>query len=106
MAKNLFDTNAEDVSDWFEEQADEFEEDVQDMLEQAERETHEAALEKVPVDTGRLRDSLQRGDNSVYSDVEYAPHVGLGTVRIEGTDYLWGPAEEAIRNALEDLSRE
>jgi hypothetical protein len=66
---NLFDTNAEEVDDWFEAEADQFEEDVEDALDEATRRTHEVALEKVPVDTGELRDSLERGERSVFSNL-------------------------------------
>jgi len=100
----MLETNADDVSDWIEEQVDELEEDVDDIVEQATEATLQRAQDEVPVDTGRLKNSLQRDDNSVFSDLDYAPHVGLGTIYQDGTDYLWGPAEEEITNALEQLA--
>ena len=98
------DTNADDVADWLEEQADEFEDDVEQMLENVTENTYERARLEVPVDTGQLRDSIQQGENEVFSDLEYAPHVRLGTIYLDGTDYLWGPAEEELEKALRDLA--
>jgi len=100
----MIDDNASDVSDWFEAELDELEEGVEKMQEQAVTDTKKAALSKVPVETGRLRDDISASENSVYNTLDYAPHVGLGTVRFDGTDYLYGPANEAITKALKDLA--
>lgn len=97
------DSNAADVADWFEEELEELEQEVEDTLDRAAKRTLEEARDKVPVDTGTLRDSLEREGRVVGSDESYAPHVGLGTIYQEGTDYLWGPAEEALEAELEKL---
>lgn len=104
MANDLFDTNAEQVSEWIEDEREDLEDEVEQMMEDVVERTHEAALEKVPVDTGRLRDSLQKGESSVYSELEYAPHVALGTVYQDAQPYLWKPAEEIVKQALEELA--
>jgi len=101
---DLWDTNAEQVSEWIEDEREDLEDEVEQMIDDVVERTHEAALEEVPVDTGRLRDSLQMGEQSVYSELDYAPHVGLGTIYMEGTDYLWGPGEEVLKRALEELA--
>ena len=75
----------------------------------ARREVKRAALnvqrkarQAVPVDTGRLRNSIaieevEGGlDAKVGSNVEYAPHVEFGTVRMRARAYLF-PAMESER---------
>ncbi len=62
----------------------------------------ELAREEVPVDTGRLRDSLAyfvlRDQLTVGTDVSYAPYVEVGTASSEGTHFL--------RNAMEQHGEE
>jgi len=102
------DTNADEVSDWLDEQVEEFGDSRAGMLRQAAEDTLDKAKGKVPVDTGALKDSLEMhydGTSSgVGSDLHYAPHVGLGTIYMDGTDYLWGPAREALKQALKDFA--
>jgi hypothetical protein len=100
----LIDSNTEEVGDWFDEQGDLFGDDVEEMLASVTDRTHEVALEKVPVDTGRLRDSLQKGDQTVFSELGYAPHVGLGTIYMDKQDYLFGPARKVLKNGLKQLA--
>jgi hypothetical protein len=100
----LIDSNASDVANWFGEQADFFGDDVQEMVQEATDRTYEIALQKVPVDEGDLKDSLTKEKGVVYSELSYAPHVGLGTIYMDGTDYLLGPAEGAIQYALKQLA--
>ena len=58
------------------------------------------AAEKCPVDTGNLRGSIayevDTADNAVYigTDVEYAPHVELGTSRQKAQPFLRPAASE------------
>lgn len=56
-----------------------------------------------PVDTGRLRASIQVGgdglERTVSTNVEYAPHVEFGTRRRSAKPYLF-PAAEAERPRL------
>lgn len=58
------------------------------------------AAKKCPVDTGNLRGSitheLAAGDNNVYigTNVEYAPHVELGTSRQKAQPFLRPAASE------------
>lgn len=100
----MIETNADEVGDWFEEQLDEFGDEVESLEEEAARRTHERAVDEVPVDTGDLRDSLTQAEGEVYSALEYAPHVGLGTIYMEQQDYLWGPAREAFVKLLKELA--
>ena len=94
MAGTLIDSNAPDVADWFEEQAEKIKDDAGSLPQRAAKATHERAVKEVPVDTGDLRDSLTLDENEVYSGLHYAPHVGLGTIFMDQQDYLWGPAKE------------
>lgn len=102
----MIETNGDDVADWIEDQKEEFEEDVDEMLNEATDETLSDAQDQVPVDTGDLKESLQKNKHSVFSDLDYAPDVGLGTIYQDQQDYLWGPAEENIKNALQKLADE
>lgn len=58
------------------------------------------AARKCPVDTGNLRGSItyevDTADNAVYigTDVEYAPHVELGTSRQKAQPFLRPAASE------------
>lgn len=58
------------------------------------------AAKKCPVDTGNLRGSITHevdaGDNAVYigTNVEYAPHVELGTSRQKAQPFLRPAASE------------
>ena len=58
------------------------------------------AVRKCPVDTGNLRGSLtyevDAGDSAVYigTNVEYAPHVELGTSRQKAQPFLRPAASE------------
>lgn len=56
------------------------------------------AKAECPVDTGRLRNSISHAvdDNSAYigTNVEYAPHVELGTSRQKAQPYLRPAASE------------
>lgn len=58
------------------------------------------ATKKCPVDTGNLRGSItyevDAGDNAVYigTNVEYAPHVELGTSRQKAQPFLRPAASE------------
>lgn len=58
------------------------------------------AAKKCPVDTGNLRGSItyevDTADNAVYigTDVEYAPHVELGTSRQKAQPFLRPAASE------------
>jgi len=100
------DTNADEVADWLDEQLDEFQDTRPGMLTQAQNDTYKRARDKVPVDTGDLKDSLEKLGYGVGSDLHYAPHVGLGTIHMDGTDYLWGPAKKALKQALKDYAED
>ena len=65
------------------------------------------ARELVPVDTGRLRDSiriLEKGQNYIVigSDVEYAIFVELGTYKMAAQPYL-GPAGDAVASQFQQI---
>ena len=104
MARSLIDTNAPDVADWFEEEAEKIKDDAGSLPQRAAKATHERAVEEVPVDTGDLRDSLTRDVNEVYSTLDYAPHVGLGTIFMDRQDYLWGPAKEEFIRLIDKMT--
>lgn len=66
----------------------------------------EVAKEMAPVDTGRLRGSIdvQRDGNNhtVTTDVPYAPFLEFGTTRMPAHPFL-GPAAETVRLSHFDI---
>ena len=67
----------------------------------------EIAKSIVPVDTGRLRDSiriLEQGQNYVVigSDVEYAIAIEFGTYKMAAQPYL-GPAGDAVVSQFQEV---
>jgi HK97 gp10 family phage protein len=64
------------------------------------------AQENAPVDTGRLRNSITHEIEGRYavigSNVEYAPHVELGTSRAKAQPYL-RPAIEENRDTIKKI---
>jgi len=97
------DHNAEDVSRWIDSERRDFVGQVENMLDRATERTLEEAQDRVPVDTGALRDSLATQEHSVYSPLEYAPHVALGTIYQEAQPYLWDAAREVLETEVKRL---
>lgn len=66
----------------------------------------EIARDMAPVDTGRLRGSIdvQRDGNNhaVVTDVPYAPFIEFGTTRMPAQPFL-GPAAETVRLSHFDI---
>lgn len=99
------DHNADTVAAWTQGQRAFFGEQVEHMLDRATQRTEQKAKKEVPVDTGDLRASLDTEGHSVFSGLDYAPHVGLGTIYQDRQDYLWGPAAEILDEELERLAK-
>ena len=73
----------------------------------AAEEAMQMAKEIVPVQTGRLRDSirvLERGPNFIVvgSDIEYAAAVEFGTYKMAARPYM-GPAGDAIVSRFQEI---
>lgn len=105
MADSFIDHNGEDVAEWFDDQTEFFGSEVEEMLDRATERTYDASQEQVPVDTGRLKESLTKnlGDHEVFSELHYAPHVGLGTIFMERQPYLWKPARKIWKEEIDRL---
>lgn len=92
--------NGDALRELFESPAGEVAKDLQRRALQVDR----AAKQLCPVDTGRLRSSItneigQDGEGlvaTIGTDVEYAPHVELGTSRMAAQPFLL-PALEAAQ---------
>ena len=97
------DHNAGDVSSWIDSERRDFAGQVENMLDRATERTLGEAQDRVPVDTGDLRDSLTRSGHEVYSPLEYAPHVALGTIYQEAQPYLWDAAREVLKTEVKRL---
>lgn len=80
------------------------------VLEDVGKEVRDRAKELCPVDTGNLRDSIEyeaaEESVSVYSDVEYAAYVELGTYKMAAQPYLRPALEEAGHMAIKALEEE
>jgi hypothetical protein len=106
-SQDIIETNADDVEHWFWKEARQLEDDARQMIEDATNETYEKAIKDVPVDTGALRDDITKEvegmRGTVYNLLHYAPHVGVGTVFMEGRDYLYRNGRDAIVSAMKSL---
>jgi hypothetical protein len=105
MADSLIDTNAGEVADWVDDQAQYFGTEVEKMLDRTTERTYDKAREEVPVDTGALMESLTKNlrSHKVYSELDYAPHVGLGTIYMDRQPYLWKPGEKIFEEEIERM---
>ena len=103
-------SNGDEVAEWLEDQVGDFADTRAGMIKQATDDAYEKALDEVPVDTGALKESLTKryagNEGEIYSELEYAPHVGLGTIYMDQQDYLWGPARKALKKALKDFAKD
>ena len=69
---------------------------AEDVVTMATMQIERTAKEKCPVDTGRLRDSIHSDiekdsdgtTGSVGTDVEYGPHVELGTSKMQAQPFM------------------
>ena len=109
----MFETNADEFAAEMREEIEQLEKDTEAMMKDLVDETYTESQRKVPVDTGDLKGSagkevLTTGtspEGRVYYDTPYAAFVGLGTRYMEAQDYLFGPAKQAIKDALKDLAK-
>lgn len=101
----MIETNADDVADELLEEMEEFASDVDAEIDRALREAQDLAKRRAPVDTGRLRDSVSVDlqEDTLFSDVEYAPYVEFGTVHQPATHFMGDSARDAFRNSIDRL---
>jgi len=84
---NIKVTGVKEVQDWLREIADTVHDDVVDAVKQTTGEIEQAALRLVPVDTGRLKQSIAKEIRHkgmigrVKAETPYAPSVEYGSVR-------------------------
>lgn len=69
-----------------------------------------AAKEQTPVDTGKLRGSIQTNlspkQAEVGTNVEYAPYVELGTSKMAAQPYLYPALAANRKKILDDIKNE
>lgn len=96
-----FDGPDKSPDDYFED----FKDEVEEEIDQAVNEAQDLAKQRVPVDTGRLRDSvsIDLQEDVLYSDVDYAPHQDLGTIYIDPTYFMRDSAIDAFTNSIQRL---
>lgn len=98
-----FDGPSTSPTEHFEDFREEFEEEKDRALREAQR----LAKQRVPVDTGALRDdiSIDLEEDKIFNTLEYAIYQNFGTEDIEPTFYLTDSAIDAFRNSVERLRR-
>jgi hypothetical protein len=101
----MLETNADDVAGEILEDAEKiasgFEEERDRALEEAQR----LAKQRVPVDTGALRDdiSIDLEEDVIFNTLEYSVYQNWGTEDVPATYYLTDSARDAFQNSLERL---
>lgn len=84
---------------------DEFEQMFEEERNRALREAQQLARQRVPVDTGALKDdiSVDLAEDKIYNTLEYSIYQDLGTRYIEPTYYLTDSARDAWQNSIDRL---
>jgi len=99
----VLETNADDAADELREVAESIQADFEEERRAALEEARDLAKRRVPVDTGKLKRSIEIRGNSVVADTDYASFVNWGTVHNEATMFLTDAALDAFRNSIERL---
>ncbi|MCS4087300.1 hypothetical protein GGQ10_002126 [Salinibacter ruber] len=101
----MLETNADDVADELIGEFEEFEEEFEEVRDDALREAQRLAKQRVPVETGRLRDdiSIDLEQDRLFNTLEYSIYQNWGTEDIEPTFYLTDSAIDAFQNSIERL---
>lgn len=103
----MLETNTSDAADRVLDHFDAFEEKVEEEIDQTLREAKDEAQQRVPVDTGALRDdiSIDLDKDKIYNTLHYAPHQDQGTIHIEPTWYLTDSVLDAFISSVERLRK-
>jgi hypothetical protein len=84
---------------------EEFEDELESEIDRTLREAQDLAKQRVPVQSGDLRDdiSIDLQEDHVYNTLDYAVYQDQGTIYIEPTYYLTDSARDAFQNSIERL---
>lgn len=101
----MLETNADDAADELLDEFSDFEERFEAERDRALREAQTLAKQRVPVQTGALRDdiSIDLEEDRIFNTLEYAVYQDQGTIYIEPTFYLTDSAIDAFQNSIERL---
>lgn len=101
----MLSTNASGAADELIGEFEEFEEEFQEERDRALIEAQRLAKQRVPVDTGRLRDdiSIDLAEDRIFNTLEYAVYQDQGTIYIDPTYYLTDSARDAFEASLQRL---
>ena len=101
----MLSTNADEVADELLDEFSDFEDEFEEERDRALREAQDLARERVPVETGALRDdiSIDLDRDVIYNTLDYAIYQDQGTIYIEPTYYLEDSARDAFNASLERL---
>lgn len=101
----MLSTNASGAADELIGEFEEFEEEFEEERDRALREAQRLAKQRVPVETGRLRDdiSIDLAEDRIFNTLEYAVYQNWGTEDIEPTFYLTDSAIDAFQASVERL---
>jgi len=99
----MLSTNASDAADELRDVADEIEADFREERRAALEEARDLAKRRVPVDTGKLKRSIEIRGNSVVADTDYASFVNFGSEHNEATMFLTDAALDSFQNSVDRL---
>ncbi|MCS3707184.1 hypothetical protein GGP62_002171 [Salinibacter ruber] len=101
----MLSTNASGAADELIGEFSDFEEEFQEERDRALREAQRLAKQRVPVDTGRLRDdiSIDLAEDRIFNTLDYAVYQDQGTIYIDPTYYLTDSARDAFEASLQRL---
>jgi len=101
----MLDTNASDVADETRELVEEIETTFEEERDRALQEAQRLAKQRVPVDTGTLRDdiSIDLREDVIFNTLDYSVYQNFGTEDVPATFYLTDSAIDAFQNSVERL---
>ncbi|MCS4139596.1 urease accessory protein UreE [Salinibacter ruber] len=101
----MIETNASEVAANLQARFEDFEQEVEEEIDRAVLEAQRLAKQRVPVQTGALRDdiSVDLEEDKVFNTLDYAVYQDQGTIYIEATHYLTDSARDAFEASLQRL---
>lgn len=101
----MLETNSNGVADNILDYFKDFQAEVDEEIDRAVQEAQDLARQRVPVQTGKLRDdiSVDLEEDKVYNTLEYAVYQDQGTIYIEPTFYLSDSARDAWQASIQRL---
>jgi len=101
----MLSTNASDVADETRELAEEIKTGFEEERDRALQEAQRLARQRVPVDTGALRDdiTIDLEDDVIFNTLDYSVYQNWGTEDVPATFYMTDSAIDAFQNSIDRL---